>query len=244
VSNNSTLAVTAGPVTNAGFVTVDSGSTMDTTGATYTQSAGTTKVDGQITAQTMTINGGLLEGTGTIASEITAMGGRVKPGDSPGTLNVTGDYTQVAAIFEVDITGTGAGQHGELKGTGTASLAGGLDIELQGGYAFADGDTFRIFEFDNGVSGNFTSYFIGGVACGTLTDITSCDIGAGLELTEVFGLDTLDLVVESTGGNNPPPPPPPGTGVPEPWTIAVFGAGFAGLGFMRRRKVAGVRRQS
>jgi hypothetical protein len=128
-----------------------------------------------------------------------------------------------------------------MVGTGTASLGGGLDIVLQGGFNFADGESFRIFDFATGVSGNFTGFFIDGTSCGVGAPITACNIGSGLELIELFGPDTLDLVVQSTGGGGPPPPPPP-AGVPEPWTLAVFGAGFAGLGFLRRRKSASARR--
>ena len=59
----------------------------------------------------VTVNGGILGGTGTINAPVLAIGGAVKGGDSPGILTTTGGTGTVslnsAASFNVDITGAG-----------------------------------------------------------------------------------------------------------------------------------------
>ena len=43
-----------------------------------------------------TLNGGVLGGTGIIYGDLINNGGYIAPGHSPGTLGVTGDFTQAA----------------------------------------------------------------------------------------------------------------------------------------------------
>lgn len=54
------------------------------------------------------------------------------------------------------IGGTGAGQFGQLTATGTASLAGTLDVDLTGGFQPGAGDNFT-FLSANSVAGQFSS---------------------------------------------------------------------------------------
>jgi hypothetical protein len=63
-----------------------------------------------------------------------------------------------------------------------------------------------------------------------------------LQLEDHGGLTGFDMMITSQVGNdNPlfttaPPPPPPTPGVPEPLTLALFGAGLAGSIAIRRRR--------
>ena len=68
------------------------------------------------------------------------------------------DYQQAAGgEMEVEIAGTGLTQFDRLNLTGTASLAGTLDLALLGGFLPASGNTFNILSATGGVSGTFSS---------------------------------------------------------------------------------------
>jgi PEP-CTERM motif len=114
---------------------------------------------------------------------------------------------------------------------GAATLSGTLDVDLLNGFQVADGETFNIMSFASSI-GDFTNFELNGSDCTAGgADIYNCSgLPSGLFFEEQFvNNDTgLDLVVGETGGGG-------GTPVPEPWTIALFAAGLAGLTAMRRR---------
>lgn len=133
------------PLTNTGTVTVaDAGLRA----APYIQQAGTTTISGTgvlgATGDTVAVTGGTLAGTGTVRGTLSNTGGTVAPGSSPGILSVDGAYTQGAGgrlLVDVDGTTPGTG-HDRLAVTGTASLAGTLEIAT--GFAPAEGDVFDV----------------------------------------------------------------------------------------------------
>ena len=63
--------------------------------SSYTQTAGATRLNGGSISSVQTINlqGGTLEGTGTLSATVNNTGGTVAPGLSAGQLNETGNYT-------------------------------------------------------------------------------------------------------------------------------------------------------
>jgi hypothetical protein len=72
------------------------------------------------------ISGGVLEGGGQVTGNVTNSSGTVRPGGSPGTLTVTGNYIQgVNGVLEVDVDGTTQGtQFDHLAVGGAANLDG------------------------------------------------------------------------------------------------------------------------
>jgi autotransporter-associated beta strand protein len=116
--------------------------------------AGSLNFNGGVGATTVA-SGAVLGGNGTISGNL-VNNGRVSPGSSPGTLNVTGNYTQsstgtllieIASLTSVD----------RLAMTGTAALAGTLQVDTLGGYNPV-GQSFAVLSAPGGVSGTFGTF--------------------------------------------------------------------------------------
>src|SRR5262249_35078632 len=93
-----------------------------------TINGGTLEVDGNQPASAVTVAAGaVLSGTGTVGPAVTVFG-TLRPGsvaNPTGTLSVAGNVTFAgpAAIFAVELDGTGAGQYSRLSATtGTVDL--------------------------------------------------------------------------------------------------------------------------
>ncbi len=106
------------------------------------------------------LNGGTFQGSGTVAGSVAINGGIHAPGNSPGIMPVTGNYTLAAAgTLQIEINGTTVGtQYDQVKIQGVAStvtLAGTLD--LIAAPALAAGSTFTLIDNTGAaaVSGTF-----------------------------------------------------------------------------------------
>ncbi len=165
---------------NAGSVLADA-DTLSFQGA-YTQTAGNTFLGGGSiqTVNPLNIQGGAVTGSGTITSfgspaGISNVGGTLSPGVSTpvvtaGTISIgtstAGNYTQSSAgAFNVKIGGTGAGQFDSVTLTGTATLAGALNVSLINPFSPALGNTFTILTA-SAVSGTFSSTNLPGLSAG------------------------------------------------------------------------------
>jgi hypothetical protein len=109
-----------------------------------------------------------------------------------GRLNV-GQYTQTdGGVLTVALAGAGAGQFDQLVVTGTASVAGTLEVVYVNGFAPRPGDNFPILSF-GALTGGFT----------TLTGLKSSN---GAALTAVYNPNGLVLTAlsstPSSGGGN------------------------------------------
>jgi hypothetical protein len=109
-----------------------------------------------------------------------------------GWLNV-GQYTQTdGGVLTVALAGAGAGQFDQLVVTGTASVAGTLEVVYVNGFAPRPGDNFPILSF-GALTGGFT----------TLTGLKSSN---GVALTAVYNPNGLVLTAlsstPSSGGGN------------------------------------------
>jgi hypothetical protein len=85
-------------------------------------------------AQPGLLMGGALFAGGSIVGTLNNVGGTVHPGDSPGRLNITGNYAQSAGgTLSIEIAGAPeTAQFDVLQVTGTASLAGTLVVTHSG----------------------------------------------------------------------------------------------------------------
>jgi hypothetical protein len=211
VGNGYNFTVTS-DFSNAGRVDIQGGAGFSTGSSNYDQSAGQTTVDGTLSAANVALHGGSLHGTGTIAGNVTNAG-IVTPGDAPGTLTIQGNYTQTAA-GTLDINLAGPASFSQLAVSGTATLAGTLNLALAPGFTPAAGASFAILTFA-AHSGNFgtetglilspNKFFVPNFTSNNLTLVLGPGVSvvAGTDLYIIGGLTTNDLVrVKPIGGSN------------------------------------------
>jgi hypothetical protein len=127
------------------------------------------------------LNGGLLVGNGTFTGPIRNNGGIVGPGHSPGKITLTGNYTQGAnGLLNLEIGGyTAVTEYDQFAVSGSAALAGTLNLTLINGFRPKVNDVFQILSFGSFTGGfttvNFTgftaqvTYAAGGITIKVLT---------------------------------------------------------------------------
>jgi T5SS/PEP-CTERM-associated repeat protein len=102
---------------------------------------------------------GLLIGSARVQGQvIVAPGGKILPGNSPGLLTIDGNYTQEAgSTFYAELGGSDPGTgYDQVQVSGTATLAGDLQVRLTNGFTPAVGQTFRILTAGS-INGAFTT---------------------------------------------------------------------------------------
>jgi len=169
---------------------------------------------GTLSTETVLVGGGMFNMTGGTFSatnfmgNLTQGGGTVSPGDSPGTMTVTGNYSLNSGDLFIELDGLAAGtEYDQLVVTGDVSLAG--DLTLDVGFAPSLGAMFTIIDNQgaNAVSGMFSQG-------------ASISSGAHLFGINYAGGDGNDVVL---------------TVVPEPTGLALI-AVAAALGWVARRR--------
>ena len=150
-----------GTITNTGSLTKQGSGTwtIDTllnapVGTNVT--AGALLVEGTLaSAQTVVNPGALLGGHGTIEGNL-VNNGTVGQGNSPGTLTVTGNYTQGAGgLLRIGVGGLASGQHDLLAVGGSAAVAGTLQFIRLGNFNLQPGDQVTFLTAKNGITGTF-----------------------------------------------------------------------------------------
>ncbi|MEW5424973.1 S8 family serine peptidase [Amorphus sp. 3PC139-8] len=208
VSGGSLDKAGSGSLDIASDVTFRSGSTV---------TGGRLSVDGRLTTPTLLVGqGGILGGVGNVASDVT-VAGALSPGNSPGTLTVTGDLTLTASAtttIEVDGTGTGtgAGNHDRIlvDGTGSVFTAGGTLAPVLRGILGSATNTFvpalgqelLFVQVDDGtVAGSFDrlSQPASGLSAGTRFDVLYYPSVLTLAATPESYADLSALGVGQTG---------------------------------------------
>src|SRR6202521_763476 len=178
--------VTPANLSSAGKLTVGAGTNLKVTGS-YTQTAGSTTVDGTLTAPSgTTIQAGNVFGKGTIASTVVSSGSFVA-GDSPtktGKLSPS-TYTQNASgSLNIAIGGLTAGkQYGQLAVANGASLNGTLNVTLINNFIPTIGNTFTILT--------------GSAVSGTFATVNGLSINSGEHFTISYKPTNVTLTVAS-----------------------------------------------
>jgi hypothetical protein len=196
----------------------------------YTQTGGTTTANGNLTSPGLVdIQGGLLQGNGTINADV-KNAGHVGPGvGGPGSLTINGNYTQTATgMLDIDIGGLAPGmQYDQLTVNSDVSLDGTLNVTFPNPFLPAVGDEFLVLNNAgaNLITGNLgigegTTFIVGNMIKFHLTyqgndlggngnDIllTTSNIAPTLDtipdpppILENSGLQTIDLTGITAGG--------------------------------------------
>jgi autotransporter-associated beta strand protein len=134
--------------------------------------AGNLIVDGSIASLETVVNAGAsLGGHGTIGGNL-VNSGIVTQFNSPGTLTVTGNYTQNAGgTLRIAIGGLASNQHDSLIVNGHMTLGGTLKIVRSGNFNLQPGNQITFLTANRGVSGNFSTVqndFSTGTVVGTV----------------------------------------------------------------------------
>ena len=174
------LTALEGHFNNTGTVEAQSGTVQFSSGLNQT-SGSTLLKGGSVSANgTVSVRGGLLGGSGPVLGNLN-MSGQLSPGLSAGRVEVAGNYAQAASgSYNVEIGGTTAGiNYDHVAITGSAQLAGTINVVSIIGFVPALGDRFEIMKF--------------GSRSGSVT-FQGLDITNGIYLQPVFSPTNLVLV--------------------------------------------------
>ena len=115
--------------------------------------------------------GGFLGGHGTIGGNL-VNNGIVGQVNSPGTLTVSGNYTQNAGgTLRIGVAGLAPGQHDLLAVDGHAAVAGTLQFIRLGIFNLQPGNQITFLTANNGVSGTFGTVENGIGGTGTIVQV-------------------------------------------------------------------------
>lgn len=229
LDNSGTFQKTAGAATmtfapafkNSNTATFSSG-TLAFAGGFLQTSGSTTLSGGNISCPfTIDVSGGTLAGNGTITGNV-SNAGSVAPGLSPGSLTITGNYTQTASgILNIQLAGTTpVTLYDQLNVTGTASLNGTLDVTLIGGFTPANNNTFDVLTYASSsgafATQNLPTFPSGGsltssqqptqfrlTALVTQADVTAAQTNTGPALhgqDQTFSINVTNNGPNATGG--------------------------------------------
>jgi len=202
----------------ADFATVNAGNlNVSGSGSVLNMTAAAINANVNITNASLT-------GTGTINGNVSGVGAEFGPGNSPGLLQIDGDFSQdINSSILFELAGVMAeSEYDVLDISGTTNLAGELVIDWfdNGGGLFgaSEGDIFDIL-FAETIIGEFDLLSLAVLGEGLGWDLSY--------LTDEFGsTDVLRLSVIDTSA------------VPVPAAVWLFGSGLFGLiGMARRKKI-------
>ncbi len=143
-----------GSINQVEGTTILTGDSSGFTGATNI-TGGKLVVNGSLAGSAVNLAGGRLGGSGTVGGLSVGTGGVIAPGNSIGTMNVTGNISfQPGSVYEVEASA--AGQSDRIAAGGSATLDGGTVRVLAGTGTYAPNTTYNILSAAGGRSGSFT----------------------------------------------------------------------------------------
>jgi len=147
----------ANPVTVSGGIFNLTGSTS---GTTTVNSGGTFTITGTTSASTTVNSGGLLKGTGTLQNVSVNAGGTIRPGNSIGTLDVSGTLSLIG-ITQIEISPSSSSQ---IHVTGLTTLLGGTVNVIQDAGSYPSSGSYPIIVSDGGIVGLLSPTVTGGAS--------------------------------------------------------------------------------
>ena len=148
-----------GVMSGTGGMTLQGGGVLNLTanntytGAT-TVNASTLVVNGSL-ASTVTLNSGsMLGGSGTIGG-LVSNGATLAPGNSIGTLNINGNFSQTGGAYVVEANAQG--QADRVNATGTATINGGTVQVVAAPGSYGTSTTYTILNAAGGRTGTYSS---------------------------------------------------------------------------------------
>ena len=143
---------TGGSLVKVGTGTLTLAGNNTYTGPT-TVNAGSLVVNGSLAGAVTVNSGGMLGGSGSIGG-LVANNSTVAPGNSIGTLNVNGNFTQNGGTYQVEVNAQGQGDR--INATGTATINGASVQVLAQSGTYARNTTYTILNATGGVSGAYS----------------------------------------------------------------------------------------
>jgi len=156
------LIISASPMSFTSPITISDG-TLTISGTNQnavTVNGGTYNITGSCTGATTVNSGGILKGTGTLQNVTVNAGGTIRPGNSIGTLHVSGDLDLIG-ITQIEISPSSSSQ---IQVTGVTSLLGGTVNVIQDAGTYPSSGSYPIIVSDGGILGLFNPTVTGGNA--------------------------------------------------------------------------------
>ncbi|RYX80893.1 hypothetical protein EON83_26485 [bacterium] len=131
-------------------------------GGTTTLEGGVLSVEDALTPTnkgTFEVAGGVVDGIGTIDGNVLNSAGTFKPGHSPGTITINGNFTQTSGgVLNMEVGGSEPGTgYDQILVNGTAYLGGTLNLVRWNNYVPKDGDVYTMFTYYSKV-GTFAKF--------------------------------------------------------------------------------------
>ncbi|WP_228052017.1 beta strand repeat-containing protein, partial [Sphaerospermopsis aphanizomenoides] len=182
---------------NTGTVDVKKGKLTFTGG--YTQTAGITRLSGgSLTfdgSNFLNLQGGNLTGIGTITGNVNNSGGQINPGNTIGTLNITGDYSQ-SGTGTLNLELSSATTFDKFNISGAADIGGILKLNLTGGFTPTIGTKFAVLTYGSATTKSFNS--IEGIDISSSLAFAPTSTGKNLILEVVDQVQNLGAIIFSS----------------------------------------------
>lgn len=151
----------AGSIVGNGALIKQGAGTLTLTGANApggtTVNAGLLVVNGSLSGGVTIGAGGSVGGIGSIAGPFVSSGGLLAPGNSIGTLNVSGSFVQNGGVYQVEVNAGGQADFINVAGTpGTATINGGTVQVLAQQGNYRQTTTYTILTATGGLSGTYS----------------------------------------------------------------------------------------